>query len=271
MSQTMKRVEGKVALVTGAASGIGRGCAVALAREGATVMVADVDTAGAEETCGLVRAQGGSAWTHRLDVTDEAGWAAAVDALRAKGAGLHILVNNAGLCIRAGVLEMTLEAWRRQGTVNLDGVFLGVRAALPLMTESGGGSIVNLSSVAGLKGIAGLSGYCATKGGVRLFTKAVALECAQARNGVRVNSVHPGAIETPIWLKMANDGQMPAAGANTIEHIMAETRAVVSEVTPLGFPGEPADIAEAILYLCSDAARFVTGAELVVDGGVWAG
>jgi NAD(P)-dependent dehydrogenase (short-subunit alcohol dehydrogenase family) len=271
MSQTMRRVEGKVALVTGAASGIGRGCAVALAREGATVVVADVDMAGAEATCDIIWQTGGGAWPQTLDVTDETGWASVVDSLKRKGAGFHILVNNAALCIRAGVLDMSLEAWRRQNAVNLDGVFLGVRAALPLMAQSGGGSIVNISSVAGLKGVAGLSGYCATKGGVRLFTKAVALECAQARNGVRVNSVHPGSIETPIWVKMGNDGEMPEIGANAVGRIMDEIRTVAAEVTPLGFSGAPEDIAEAVLYLCSEAARFVTGAELVVDGGVWAG
>jgi NAD(P)-dependent dehydrogenase (short-subunit alcohol dehydrogenase family) len=271
MSQGTGRVAGKTALVTGAASGIGRGCAIALAREGARVIVADIDFRGARETCDLVKGQGGDARTQALDVADETAWAEAVDSLRRAGAGLHILVNNAALCIRASVLEMSLEAWRRQASVNLDGVFLGVRAALPLMAESGGGSIVNISSVAGLKGIPGLSGYCATKGGVRLFTKAVALECAQARNGVRVNSVHPGSIETPIWVKMGNDGEMPKIGVNSIEHVMDEIRTVAAEATPLGFSGEPEDIAEAVLYLCSPAARFVTGAELVVDGGVYAG
>jgi NAD(P)-dependent dehydrogenase (short-subunit alcohol dehydrogenase family) len=271
MSEGMGRVEGKVALVTGAASGIGRGCAIALAREGARVIVADVDAEGARETCRLVDAQGGDARTQALDVADEAAWASAVESVRRDGVGLDILVNNAALCIRATVLEMSLEAWRRQASVNLDGVFLGVRAILPLMAESGGGSIVNISSVAGLKGVAGLSGYCATKGGVRLFTKAVALECAQARNGVRVNSVHPGSIETPIWVKMGNAGEMPKVGANAIEHIIDEIRTVAAEVTPLGFSGAPEDVAGAVLYLCSEAARFVTGAELVVDGGVYAG
>ncbi len=271
MSQGTGRVEGKVAMVTGAASGIGRGCAIALAREGAKVIVADVDTEGARETCRLIDTYGGEARARPLDVTDEAAWAGAVEDVRREGAGLHILVNNAALCIRASVLEMTLEAWRRQASVNLDGVFLGVRAALPLIAESGGGSIVNISSVAGLKGVAGLSGYCATKGGVRLFTKAVALECAQARNGVRVNAVHPGSIETPIWVKMGNGGEMPDIGANAVGRIMDEIRTIGAEVTPLGFSGAPEDIAQAVLYLCSEAARFVTGAELVIDGGVYAG
>jgi NAD(P)-dependent dehydrogenase (short-subunit alcohol dehydrogenase family) len=181
-----------------------------------------------------------------------------------------VLVNNAGLCISAPVMETTLETWRRQMAVNLDGVFLGCRAALALMTRSGGGAIVNMSSVAGLKGVVGLTGYCASKGGVRLFTKALALECAAARNGIRVNSIHPGAIETPIWVKMQHGGDLPA-GVNSIADEMAATRAGAAGATPLGFAGAPEDIAEGVVYLVSDAARFVTGTELVIDGGVWAG
>ncbi|HEX7944187.1 MAG TPA: SDR family oxidoreductase [Phenylobacterium sp.] len=260
------RLKDKVALVTGAASGIGRACAEALAREGAQVLACDVDAAGLEETAGL----SGAIVAHRLDVAQEAEWAAAVAAVEARFGALHVLVNNAGLCIRARVMDTTLETWRRQNAVNLDGVFLGVRAALPLMERSGGGTIVNISSVAGLKGIAGLSGYCASKGGVRLFTKAVALECAAAGNGVRVNSIHPGAIETPIWVKMQHGGALPP-GSNTVAEEMEATRAGAARATPLGFPGVPNDIAEGVIYLASDAARFVTGAELVIDGGVYAG
>jgi NAD(P)-dependent dehydrogenase (short-subunit alcohol dehydrogenase family) len=260
------RLKDKVALVTGAASGIGQACAVALAREGARVVACDVDEAGLEETARL----SGGISVQMLDVTQEAAWATAVAAADARYGGLHVLVNNAGLCIRAGVMDITLETWRRQNAVNLDGVFLGVRAALPLMERSGGGAIVNISSVAGLKGISGLSGYCASKGGVRLFTKAVALECAAAGNGVRVNSIHPGAIETPIWVKMQHGGALPP-GSNTLAEEMEATRAGAVRATPLGFAGLPQDIAEGVVYLASDAARFVTGAELVIDGGVYAG
>jgi len=208
--------------------------------------------------------------TQVLDVTQEAAWADAVSAAETRFGALHILVNNAGLCISAGILDTSLETWRRQNAVNLDGVFLGVRAALPLMTRSGGGAIVNISSVAGLKGIAGLTGYCASKGGVRLFTKALALECAAAGNKVRVNSVHPGAIETPIWVKMQHGGDLPP-GSNTVAEEMDATRLGAARATPLGFAGLPEDIAEGVVYLASDAARFVTGAELVIDGGVFAG
>ncbi|WP_337188027.1 SDR family oxidoreductase [Phenylobacterium sp.] len=264
----MGRMAGKVALVTGAASGIGRACALALAREGAWVFAADVDLDGLAEACALAEALQRME-PARLDVTSEAEWAGVVAEVERRAGALHALVNNAGLCIGAPLLETTTEVWRRQQAVNLDGVFFGVRAALPLLARAGGASIVNVSSVAGLTGVPGLSAYCATKGGVRLFTKAVALECAAARNGVRVNSVHPGAIETPIWAKMQNDGRLDP-GSNSTEALMAGTRQVAAEATPLGFPGAPQDIAEGVLYLCSDAARFVTGAELVIDGGVTA-
>lgn len=267
----MQEANGKVALVTGAAGGIGRACAIALARTGATVVVADIDEAGSLETCRQIAAAGGKAAFQHLDVASEDGWEAAIAAVRRAHSALHILINNAAICIFAPLLEMPFETWRRQLSVNLDSVFLGTKAALPLMAASGGGSIVNISSVAGLKGIAGLSGYCASKGGVRLFTKAAAMECAQARNNIRVNSIHPGGIETPIWAKMGNGGVMPELGSNGIAEVMAQTRAASEAATPLGFAGMPEDIAQGVIYLCSDGARFVTGSELVIDGGVFAG
>jgi NAD(P)-dependent dehydrogenase (short-subunit alcohol dehydrogenase family) len=267
----VKRVDGKVALVTGAGGGIGRACALALAREGASVVVTDIDGAAADAVRGEIEAAGGAACARPLDVADEGAWRGVVEEARRRWSALHILVNNAGVCMLAPVLEMSLERWRAQTAVNLDGVFLGTREAIPLIAESGGGAVVNISSVAGLKGVPGLSGYCATKGGVRLFTKAVALECAQSGNKVRVNSVHPGSIETPIWVKMRHGGADPGLEAGQVDAIMAETRAAGVAATPLGFSGGPEDIAEAVVYLCSDAARFVTGAELVVDGGVMAG
>ncbi|MFI4935276.1 MAG: SDR family NAD(P)-dependent oxidoreductase [Caulobacterales bacterium] len=264
----MGRVDGKVALVTGAASGIGRATSQALAREGAKVLVADIDVPGAAETVRLISETGGVAEAVTLDVTDEASWAAAMALAQQRHGGLNILVNNAGICITARIADMDLAAFRRQNAVNVEGVFLGVRAALPLMTAAGGGSIVNISSVAGLQGVPGLTGYCASKGAVRLFTKAAALECARA--GVRVNSIHPGTIETPIWVKMRHGGEMPAE-KNSIEEDMARTRERSERITPLHVVGAPQDIAEGVVYLASDAARFVTGAELVIDGGIAAG
>ena len=265
----MGRLNRKIALVTGAGSGIGRACAEALAREGARVWLTDIDERSGREVCAGIG--GGVAQFLALDVTEEAAWRAAIESVRAEHGALHVLVNNAGICIAAPLLDLSYASWRRQLAVNLDGVFLGTKAALPLMTASGGGAIVNISSVAGLQGVPGLSGYCATKGGVRLFTKAVALECAQAHNGVRVNSIHPGGIETPLWAKMASDGIALPAGDPSIAARMEDTRAASLAATPLGIVGCAADIAAGVVYLASDDARFVTGAELVIDGGVHAG
>ena len=186
-------------------------------------------------------------------------------AVEAAGHGLHILVNNAALCIHSPLSEMSLATWRRQNAVNLDSVFLGTRAALEPMSRSGGGSVVNISSVAGLKGSANLAGYCATKGGVRLFTKAVAMECAAMKDGIRCNSVHPGIIDTPIWQKIDTGGVMAAAvqpGANALDVN------VIGTAAPVGFAGLPADIAAGVVFLASDASRYMTGSELVIDGGL---
>ncbi len=256
------RVQGKVALITGAASGIGRSCAEKLAAEGATAVVTDLqDDMGAQVVAAIVKA-GGKAWYLHHDVTDEAAWESVIAEIKARKGRLDILVNNAGIGIGGSILEMTLENWRRQTAVNLDGVFLGVKHSIPLMRVSGdGGSIINMSSVAGLKGSAMLAGYCATKGGVRLFTKGVAMECANAKDGIRVNSVHPGIIETPIWLTV---GQAVNPGANEAPDLDAMTALAV----PLGVKGWPEDIANGVLWLASAESRYVTGQELVIDGGL---
>ncbi len=256
------RVEGKVALVTGGASGIGRSCAERLAAEGATVVVTDVQDDKGADTVGQITQAGGRADYHRHDVTDEAAWENVLGAVRRAHGRLDILVNNAGIGIGGSVLEMSLTDWRRQTAVNLDGVFLGVKHGVPLMRASGdGGSIINMSSVAGLKGAPTLAGYCATKGGVRLFTKAVAMECANARDGIRVNSVHPGIIETPIWLSIV-DPVNPGANAPP------DLDAMAALGVPMGVKGYPADIANGVLWLASDESLYVTGAELVIDGGL---
>jgi NAD(P)-dependent dehydrogenase (short-subunit alcohol dehydrogenase family) len=267
----MRRLENKVCIVTGAGSGIGRASAIALASEGARVVVADVDENGGAETCTEIDKAKHAARFKALDVADEAAWTSTIAWVKREFGALHVLVNNAGLCIAAPLLTMPFATWRRQMAVNLDGVFLGTKAALPLIAASGGGSIINISSVAGLKGLAGLAGYCASKGGVRLFTKSVALECAQAKNNIRVNSIHPGAIETPIWVKMTNDGNLPDPAGRANADRMAEARAASQAATPLGFAGVPADIASGVVFLASDEARFITGTELVIDGGVMAG
>ncbi len=257
----MGRVEGKVALVTGGASGIGRACAQLLADEGAAVVVTDVQDDKGRALVGEIG--GAKAFYLHHDVTSEEAWIEVIETIGAKHGRLDILVNNAGIGIGApSITTMSLADWRRQQAVNVEGVFLGLKHCLPLMRRAGnGGSIINMSSVAGIKGSPVLAGYCATKGAVRLLTKAVAMECANAKDGVRVNSVHPGIIETPIWESIVGLGQ---TGANAPPDLDAMSAMSV----PLGVKGLPQDIANAVLWLAGDESRYVTGAEIVVDGGL---
>jgi NAD(P)-dependent dehydrogenase (short-subunit alcohol dehydrogenase family) len=261
----MGQVQGKVALVTGAASGIGAACAELLAREGAQVVATDIDDVGG---AGLVekinQARGEAIYLHH-DVTSEPEWAEVVAKTEKQYGQLDVLVSNAGIGLMVPIVEMSLSDWRRQTAINLDGVFLSVKHSIPAMRRCGGGSIILMSSIAGIRGSANAAGYCATKGGVRLFAKAVAMECAQANDGIRVNSVHPGIIETPIWSKIT--GLAPPQGHNSIT--IAEGFAQVS--TPLGFVGQAQDIANGVLFLASDASRYVTGTELSIDGGMSGG
>lgn len=196
----------------------------------------------------------------RQDVTDETSWPEVVATVERRFGGLHVVVANAGIGIMGPAINMSFTDWRRQMAVNVDGVFLTVKYCIPLMRRSGGGSIIMMSSVAGLRGSAGLAGYSATKGAVRLFAKSIALECAQAGDRIRVNSVHPGIIDTPIWTKLP-------AGANS----PLDPQAIAAEMVPMGEAGRPEDIADGVLYLASDASRHVTGSELVIDGGMTAG
>ncbi|GAK45487.1 short-chain dehydrogenase/reductase SDR [Tepidicaulis marinus] len=265
----MGRLEGKIALVTGASSGIGRGAAEALAAEGAQVIITDIDDEGGAETVERIQKAGGKARYLNQDVVSEPRWQEVYADIAAKEGKLHILVNNAGIGIGGPVTEMSLDDWKRQIAINMDGVFLGTKYGIPAIAEAGGGAIINISSVAGFKGAPGLAGYCATKGGVRLFTKAVALECAEAKNNIRVNSIHPGIIDTAIWAKIPQGG-MPSSmamqeGANTID-----AEALGQLAAPVGYAGVPADIAAGIVFLASDESRYVTGTELVIDGGMCA-
>jgi NAD(P)-dependent dehydrogenase (short-subunit alcohol dehydrogenase family) len=258
------RVEGKVALITGGASGIGRACALRLAQEGATVVVSDIqDDMGAAAVSAIdaVCSAGGGAHYLHHDVTSEAAWIDVVEAIRRRHGRLDVLVNNAGIGIACSIVEMSLADWQRQQAINLDGVFLGIKHGIPLMRDGGGGSIINISSVAGLKGSPRLAAYNATKGGVRLLTKGVALECAQERWNIRVNSVHPGVIDTPIWTKVAPGALEP--GANEID-----VEAMAAAMVPTGVLGMPLDIANGVLFLASDESAYMTGTELVIDGGV---
>lgn len=260
MVEAKGRVAGKVALVTGAASGLGKATAQRLAAEGARVAVADIDLSGAEAAAEAIRAAGGDARAARLDVTQEHEWIAAVEAVEAAFGKLDVLVNNAGTADGGWIHKLTLEKWRQVQAVNLDGVFLGVKHGAEAMKRAGGGSIVNISSVAGLVGIAeGATAYCASKGGVTLLTKAAALELALLKTNIRVNSVHPGYMQTPMLEGVINAYKNPD-----------EARARFVRDEPLGRLGSPADIANAVLYLASDESGFVTGSQLVVDGGWYA-
>jgi len=252
----MGRVREKVALVTGGALGIGRATARMLAREGAAVVVSDVKAKEGGTVADEIVGSGGEAIFIRHDVASEADWMEAIAAAVQRFGGLDILVNNAGV-VEAGSFEaVSLERWRWLLSINLDGVFLGIKHAAEAMKRRGGGSIINLSSVAGLVGDPNLAAYNASKGAVRLLTKSAALHCAKSGYKIRVNSLHPGAIVTPMvenFILAAPDGTA-AEAALVAQH-------------PLGHMGEPDDIAYGVLYLASDESKFVTGAELVIDGG----
>lgn len=259
---------GRIAFVTGAGAGIGRACAVALAEAGARVIVSDIDGSSAKETAEMIVSKGGIARSEQQDVCIEERWHDIFAGIQSQDGGLDIMVNNAGIAVGVPVTEMTLDEWRGQMAVNLDAVFMGTKGAISLMAEKGKGSIINISSIAGLVGSPGLAGYCASKGGVRLFTKAVAVEMADAGMEIRVNSVHPGIIDTEIWEKqIAGVAQMntdlvePGANQITVE-------AVTQGLVPGGKTGQPQDIANAVVFLASDASSYMTGSEMVIDHGV---
>ncbi len=259
----MGQVEGKVAIVTGGASGIGAAAAATLAREGAKVLVTDIDEHQGAAVVERIEAAGGQAFFRRQDVTDEALWPEIVAAVVERYGRLDIMVANAGVGRGGLIVEMSLADWRNQTAINLDGVFLSVKHSIPAIAKSGGGSIIITSSVAGLRGAAGLAGYCATKGGVRLFAKAAAMECAAMGVNIRVNSIHPGIIDTPIW------GKIPAGAPG--HNAPIDPNAMAKMSVPLGYAGLAQDIANGVLYLASDLSSYVTGSELVIDGGMTAG
>ena len=245
------RLRGRLALVTGGGSGIGLATVRRLAASGADVLVCDRDDGAA--AAALSDLPPGRHRSVHLDVTEEAGWTALAAEIEEDRHGLDILVNNAGYGTFRSILDTTLEHWRAIVAVNLDGVFLGCRTMLPLLAQSAhGGSIVNMSSIRGIAGGLNATPYCAAKGGVRLFTKALALECSAMGNKVRANSIHPGHILTPL---------------SAAAHADPEIHARLMSDIPMGRAGTPEEIAVGILFLASDASRYMTGAELVVDGG----
>lgn len=242
------RLQGKIAIITGGARGIGEAHARLFAAEGAKVAVTDILTAEGKETVASIKASGGDAIFLQHDVTKEADWARVVaDTIQQYG-GLTSLVNNAGFANLKGVEEETLEGFNNIVAVCQTGVWLGMKATMPALKKSGNGAIVNISSLYGIIGTPSMISYHGAKGAVRLMTKSAALE--YAKQGVRVNSVHPGIIETPLAMTLAQ------------EYLDA-----ITATTPMGRRGKPVDIASMSLFLCSDEANFITGAEFVVDGG----
>ncbi|MEW6209555.1 MAG: SDR family NAD(P)-dependent oxidoreductase [Acidobacteriota bacterium] len=256
--KTNGRVAGKAALVTGAASGIGRAAALLFASEGARVALADLDLAAAQRAADEITSQGGDAVAFRLDVTEESDWQTVIDDLIERWGRLDILVNNAGISFAKPIEEMILEEWRRVMAVNLDGVFLGAKHAARAMRE--GGSIINVASASGIKAGATASAYSSSKAAVRMFSRVAALEMAE--KNIRVNSVSPGGVMTQMWEGM----QMWQDLKNQTGSEDAAWRAMATDV-PLKRFARAEEIALAILYLASDESRYVTAADLVIDGG----
>jgi NAD(P)-dependent dehydrogenase (short-subunit alcohol dehydrogenase family) len=256
------RVEGKVALVTGGAQGLGEATARMLVREGAKVVIADVNAKGAAAVADSINLRHkGAAVGVAHDVTQEEQWKAVIAQTEKTFGGLHVLVNNAGIGLTKDLLDISLEEWRNVHAIDLDGVFMGCKAAIPLMAKTVkdgplGGSIVNISSISGIIAGHNMAAYNSAKAAVRHLSKSVALYCAKRNLNIRSNSVHPVFIATPIL-----DGLVQRFGKE-------EAYAKLGRQVPLGKIGEPDDIAYAILYLASDESKFVTGAELKVDGGI---
>jgi len=254
----MGRVQAKIAIVTGGALGLGAASARMLAREGAKVVVTDVKDGEGEAVAASIREDGREAIYLHHDVADEGAWQRVMARTVERFGRLDVLVNNAGVAVAGNPEDQTLEQWRWLMSINLDGVFLGTKHAIRTMKQQPpkGGSIVNLSSIEGLIGDPNLGAYNASKGGVRLYTKSVALYCARAGLDIRVNSIHPGYI----WTPMVENYLKQTVG-------VVEGRRAIAALHPVGHIGEPDDIAFGVVYLASDESKFVTGSELVIDGG----
>ncbi|MEK9869748.1 MAG: glucose 1-dehydrogenase [Gammaproteobacteria bacterium] len=250
-----QRLQGKVVLITGAARGMGACEARLCAAEGARLVLGDMLETRLNELASELEQTGYEVAAMRQDVTKEQDWQAMMDLARQRFGCLDVLVNNAGILDTSGVEDTTLDTWERVIAVNQTGVWLGMKAVTPLMKEFGGGSIVNKSSIYGIVGSGGSAAYHASKGAVRILTKTAALELAV--HGIRVNSVHPGFIQTPMI-----EQALPEVNEPVLD--------LISQQVPLGRVGQPEDIARGVLYLASDESSYVTGTELVIDGGVTA-
>ena len=258
---SMKRLDNKIALVTGGSRGIGAETARMMAKEGAYVIVTDIQDDKGQEIAKEIKGE-----YHHLDVSSESEWKSFSDIIAKKHGRLDISFNNAGII---GLNEnlgpqdpenVSLESWHKIHSVNLDGVFLGCKYAIGLMKKHGG-SIINMSSRSGVVGIPGAAAYASSKAAVRNHTKTVALYCAEKKYNIRCNSVHPGAILTPLWDPMLGDDEV-------------ERNKVIAQIAggvPLGYMGKPEDVAYAVIYLASDESKYVTGTELTQDGGILAG
>jgi 3(or 17)beta-hydroxysteroid dehydrogenase len=263
----MNRLDGKVALISGAARGIGAETAKLMIEAGARVAIGDVLDERGRETA---RSLGTDALYHHLDVTEEDSWAEMIAATIARFGGLDILVNNAGMFLGKGIEEASLDEWHRLVAINMTGVFLGTKLAVPALRERAvetphGSAIVNLASIAGLVGSQLDPLYSMTKGGVTLFTKSAALEFARKGYRIRVNSIHPGVIQTDM-----GEQTFTARARNMGSNDSDAARQIALSTHPIGRLGLPNDIAKGIVFLASDDAGFMTGAGLVVDGGLTA-
>ncbi len=261
----MERLSGRVALITGAANGIGRASAELFAAEGAQLVLTDIQAGPLEALADGLRASGTEVLSMAHDVSSEADWKTVSAALLDRFGGLDIVVNNAGVSDNGPLLETTYDAWRRSTSVNLDGVFLGCQYGIRAMLPADGsqrtvtGAVVNISSLYGLLANPNLAGYCASKGGVRLLTKSVALEAAHNNWNIRVNSVHPAFVRT---------GMGELAASRAAQRSQGDGHEALAGLHPIGRIAEPREIAEVILFAASDQASYVTGVELVADGGM---
>ncbi|MCC3376081.1 SDR family NAD(P)-dependent oxidoreductase [Cohnella sp. REN36] len=249
----MGRLTNKVAIITGAAGGMGKADAILFAREGAKVAITDIQEDKIQSVVAEIRENGGEAIGFAHNVASEEDWARVVSETLAKFGKIDILVNNAGISSTVPFMDTTVDLWNKIMSVNLTSIFLGQKAVIPHMIENGGGSIVNISSIAGLTGGSGAGAYTASKGAVRMLTKATAID--YAKHNIRANSIHPGYIETPMTVDLMANDQM---------------RQWFLSQTPLPRLGKPEDIAKGVLFLASDDSSYITGVELPIDGGYYA-